>query len=249
LRNFIENLRRQMAQELHWRRYAAWVGEIELAASVINGFGDNRDRRDDRPELTARLSSLQLTAEGLASDLKDVKGEMSRVAAELLPDDERVRLAQFARDVRDDTLPDIDADVPLTSCPPWCEVPDHGEERVGKYHEGALTDFDAAGPGSGLTKRVVVSVMLDEEGSPLLSVGCYAEALTGPEAERLAAGIQRAAQLWNRLGGARRAPTLIPTSMMSIPRSMTSARRRSLRVLTGAKSRSTRVRGISTRVP
>jgi hypothetical protein len=168
----------------------------------LGGKGD--EVRDDRPDLKAQLRDLKLIAEGMTSELATVNGEISVTKARLLPDEERARLAQLARDIRDDNLPDVDADVPLTPCPDWCEST-RCENGEGKYHEGAITTVEGVnwvdGTASETRKKADVYAYIDE-GRPVLNI--YADTdLDGDGARALAAGLLGAADLWEQLGGAR----------------------------------------------
>lgn len=175
-----------------------YQGEIELAAGVIRGLGGpERQMREDRPELTARLEELTGDAQTLAASLARIQDEMSLVKARLLPDDELTRLAQLARDIRDDNLPDVDAHIPVTPCPEWCEVAGHDGE--GKNHEGAISAFHLEGyPG----ESVVLGVYLTENGEPVASLQADL-AMPIKDIARLQGGLERAKQLAIQIEAAR----------------------------------------------
>jgi hypothetical protein len=160
-------------------RVSGNAGAVQTAWSCAN----------DNPQKKVELAVVQDHAARLARDLEALKEKERGLVAVLLPDAERARLAQFARDIRDDTLPDWDADVPVTPCPDWYEAEGH-ENRSGKYHEGAVLEFNLQ---QGTYNRLILSVTLDEGGPPInFDVNGQ---LNGDETQQALAGLERAISL------------------------------------------------------
>ena len=92
----------------------------------------------DKPEVTERLETLKAIIQTRERLLAEAKAERIQMHFRLLPDDEQARIIQWATDYPSGKLPDVDADVPVTPCPDWCES-NRCENGQGKYHEGAIT--------------------------------------------------------------------------------------------------------------
>jgi hypothetical protein len=176
--------------------------EVQLVAGVIRGLGrSDHQLRDDKPGLRARLDELKGDAETLNATLARIKDEAALVTAQLLSDDELKRLAQLARDIRDDNLPDVDAEVPITRCPDWCEVETHAGTREGRltHHEGAMSSWHVQGYTG---ETVTLGVYLEEDGTPKCNLQSNA-ALRSEDIVRLRAELDAANQLVIRIEAGR----------------------------------------------
>ena len=173
--------------------------EIDLIVSGgMVAAGDQM--RDDRPALTARLEELAGDTETLGNSLARLQAEMRLVRARLLPNDERKRLAQLVLDFREGKMPDLDADVPVTACPDWCES-DHCENGQERYHEGAVTTVDGVHFQTGEPDGTAGVYVTFEEGRYLINVHASANYLDYNGAMNLAIGMTRAAILYQDLCG------------------------------------------------
>lgn len=173
--------------------------KVALAAPYI-AFNE-QPLREDRPETTARLQALRLTLEGLDQEQVLIRQEINALTAQLLTDAELDKVAEVGRQVRDhDFPPDV---TPVTPCPDWCEMVQHVETRVGKWHEGALTSVYLAHPDA-TTGRDSLSCSVDvgdENGSDVVTLDICASThlASADEARQFAAGVLRAADLYDRL--------------------------------------------------
>jgi len=175
--------------------------EFQLALSVVSTHPSWDERqRTDRPMQKVWLAETRQAKERLVGQLEKVSERERILMTELLTDEDLASRAQFARDLRDDTLPDIDGDVPITKCPSWCELPRHAETGEGRqtHHEGARTVFH---PEGFTGKEFVVGTFLSE-GRGLVSFqgqGSYSV----EDADRLIAAVEAAKQLAIQIEGAR----------------------------------------------
>ena len=181
--------------------------EIELVKGFFGGAAQEGDLRGDNPQKKVELSVVRGHIARLTQEVAELQDVEQGLVVVLLPDDERVRLAQIARDFRDGTMPPLDDDVPLTPCPDWCEAEGHGETGTGKYHEGALTKVEGinfvANSNEETHKWADCYVALaDDDGRPLLNI--YGDTyMDAAGARAFAAGLLRAADLYERLSGAK----------------------------------------------
>jgi hypothetical protein len=173
--------------------------EIDLIVSTFGASASDEQLRDDEPRKRLSLKETREAKARLQDRLNQVTRRERVLTAELLTDGERQRLAQIARDLRDGTMPDVDADVPVTRCPDWCEVEAHAETREGRltHHEGAMSSWHVR---SYEGERVMLGVYLEEDGTPVCNLQSNA-ALPLEDIDRLIGDAERAKQLVVRIGG------------------------------------------------
>jgi hypothetical protein len=100
----------------------------------------------------------------------------------------------------DPEVRELIARTPHTSCPDWCELPEHADAHIGTWHEGAITRVRVSA--EECTIYCDVSEGADWAGNAWdlrISISGEAGKLSAGEARAFANGILRAADLYDRL--------------------------------------------------
>lgn len=97
-------------------------------------------------------------------------------------------------------IAELQTQAPLTTCPDWCELPEHNDTHVGTWHEGAITRIRVAS--EECTIYCDVSEGADWTGNAWdlrISIAADVGKVSAAEARAFANGILRAADLHERL--------------------------------------------------